>query len=300
MSPDARGRPHPRRPARRCTASSSPSACRARATSPCSTRCTTRPIRYVICRHEVGAANMADAYGKLTGRPGICMVTRGPGATHASCGVHTAHQDSTPLILLIGQVGRDMSGREAFQEIDYRADVRPDGEVGRADRPRRADPRDASPGPSTSRLPAGRARSCSRCPRTCSSSASDVADAAPYAATQAHPGDDDLQRLRDLLQAARRPLVDRRRRAVDGAGARRPDGVVRGERACRWRRRGAARTTSTTRRRCYVGHVGARPRPAPRRARARRRRAARRRRPAGRDHDVRATRCSTCRARVRR
>ena len=78
------------------------------------------PIRYVICRHEVGAANMADAYGKLTGRPGVCMVTRGPGATHASCGVHTAHQDSTPLILLIGQVGRDMSEREAFQEIDYR------------------------------------------------------------------------------------------------------------------------------------------------------------------------------------
>ena len=78
------------------------------------------PIRYVACRHEVGAANMADAYGKLTGRPGICMVTRGPGATHAAGGVHTAYQDSTPLILLIGQVGREMMGREAFQEIDYR------------------------------------------------------------------------------------------------------------------------------------------------------------------------------------
>ena len=56
------------------------------------------PIRYVVCRHEVGAANMADAYGKLTGRPGICMVTRGPGATHASGGIHTAFQDSTPWI----------------------------------------------------------------------------------------------------------------------------------------------------------------------------------------------------------
>ena len=78
------------------------------------------PIRFVACRHEVGAANMADAYGKLTGRPGICMVTRGPGATHAAGGIHTAFQDSTPLILLIGQVGRDMMGREAFQEIDYR------------------------------------------------------------------------------------------------------------------------------------------------------------------------------------
>ena len=64
---------------------------------------------------------MADAYGKLTGRPGIAIVTRGPGATHASVGVHTAFQDSTPLILLVGQVGRDMTGREAFQEIDYPA-----------------------------------------------------------------------------------------------------------------------------------------------------------------------------------
>ncbi len=63
---------------------------------------------------------MADAYGKLTGRPGICMVTRGPGATHAAGGVHTAYQDSTPMILLIGQVGREMMEREAFQEIDYR------------------------------------------------------------------------------------------------------------------------------------------------------------------------------------
>ena len=77
-------------------------------------------IDYVICRQEGGAAMMADAYGKLTGEPGICMVTRGPGATNASAGVHIAYQDSTPMILLIGQVGRDMVEREAFQEIDYR------------------------------------------------------------------------------------------------------------------------------------------------------------------------------------
>ena len=63
---------------------------------------------------------MADAYAKMTGKPGICAVTRGPGATNASNGVHTAFQDSTPMILLIGQVGRDMVDREAFQEIDYR------------------------------------------------------------------------------------------------------------------------------------------------------------------------------------
>ena len=79
------------------------------------------PIEFVICRHEGAAANAAEADGKLTGRPGICMVTRGPGATHASVGVHTAMQDSTPMILLIGQVGRPFREREAFQEVDYRA-----------------------------------------------------------------------------------------------------------------------------------------------------------------------------------
>jgi acetolactate synthase-1/2/3 large subunit len=78
-------------------------------------------IRVVTCRHEAGAANMAEAYGKLTGKPGICMVTRGPGATHAAVGVHTAQQDSTPLILFVGQVAAADKGRGAFQEVDYRA-----------------------------------------------------------------------------------------------------------------------------------------------------------------------------------
>ncbi|MDP3403171.1 MAG: thiamine pyrophosphate-binding protein [Brevundimonas sp.] len=77
-------------------------------------------IEVVTCRHEAGAANMAEAYGKLTGRPGICMVTRGPGATHASIGVHTAHQDSTPMILFVGQIALSDRGRGAFQEVDYR------------------------------------------------------------------------------------------------------------------------------------------------------------------------------------
>ncbi len=76
---------------------------------------------YVLCRQEGGAGFMAAAWGKLTGAPGICMVTRGPGATNASIGVHTAMQDSSPMILLVGQVGTDMKGREAFQELDYRA-----------------------------------------------------------------------------------------------------------------------------------------------------------------------------------
>lgn len=78
------------------------------------------PIRFIINRQEGGAAYMAEAYGKLTGKPGICFVTRGPGATNASIGVHTAYQDSTPMILFIGQVGNDFVEREAFQEIDYR------------------------------------------------------------------------------------------------------------------------------------------------------------------------------------
>ena len=78
-------------------------------------------LDYIVCRNESGAAFMASAYGKLTRTPGICFVTRGPGVTNASIGVHTAMQDSSPMILFVGQVGTDMKGREAFQEIDYRA-----------------------------------------------------------------------------------------------------------------------------------------------------------------------------------
>ena len=76
-------------------------------------------IQVICCRHEASAANMAAAYGKLTGRPGICMVTRGPGATQASVGIHTAQQDSAPMVMFVGQVARDYRGREAFQEMDY-------------------------------------------------------------------------------------------------------------------------------------------------------------------------------------
>ena len=78
-------------------------------------------IRLIVCRHEGGAATMAEAYGKLTGKPGVCFVTRGPGASHAMIGIHTAHEDATPLILFVGQVAREVRGREAFQEIDTKA-----------------------------------------------------------------------------------------------------------------------------------------------------------------------------------
>jgi acetolactate synthase-1/2/3 large subunit len=77
-------------------------------------------IPFIGCRQEGGAAMMAEAHGKLTGRPGVCFVTRGPGATNASAGVHIAHQDSTPMILFIGQVGRGQLDREAFQEVEFR------------------------------------------------------------------------------------------------------------------------------------------------------------------------------------
>lgn len=80
-----------------------------------------RDLAVTVCRQEGGAAIMAEALGKATGRPGICFVTRGPGATNASAGIHIAHQDSTPMIMFVGQVARRMRGREAFQELDYRA-----------------------------------------------------------------------------------------------------------------------------------------------------------------------------------
>jgi len=99
-------------------------------------------IRFVACRHENGAAFMADAQGKLSGRPGVCFVTRAPGASNAAVGLHTAFQDSTPMVLFIGQVASDQRDREAFQEVDYRQMFGPGtlgfakwvGEVERADR----------------------------------------------------------------------------------------------------------------------------------------------------------------------
>src|SRR5690606_12485635 len=78
-------------------------------------------INVTVCRQEGGAAMMAEAHGKLTGRPGICMVTRGPGASNALAGIRIARQDSTPLIVFVGQIETGMREREAFQEVDYRA-----------------------------------------------------------------------------------------------------------------------------------------------------------------------------------
>lgn len=163
-------------------------------------------IRTIVCRQEGGAAMMAEAYGKLTGKPGVAMVTRGPGATNASAGVHIALQDSTPMVLLVGQVGREMVDREAFQEIDYR---RMYGQlakwVAQIDDPARI-PEYVSrafhtavsgrPGPVVLALP-----------EDMLVERADVVDFDPYKRTEPHPGPDDLARFRALLAKAERPLV---------------------------------------------------------------------------------------------
>ena len=104
------------------TACAPRSACRARASCRCWTACTTCKdrLKFVICRQEGGASYMAEAWAKLTGEPGVLFVTRGPGATNGAVGVHTAFQDSTPMVVFVGQVGNDFVEREAFQEVDYR------------------------------------------------------------------------------------------------------------------------------------------------------------------------------------
>jgi acetolactate synthase-1/2/3 large subunit len=164
------------------------------------------PIRLITCRHEAGAANMADAYGKLTGRPGICIVTRGPGATHASVGVHTAFQDSTPLILLVGQVASDQEEREAFQEIDYRRMfgqmAKWVAQIDRVDRIPELIARafatacSGRPGPVVLALP-----------EDMLTMSSDVGDARRFNAVQGHPGAEQLERLEALLRNAERPLA---------------------------------------------------------------------------------------------
>jgi acetolactate synthase-1/2/3 large subunit len=164
------------------------------------------PIRLVTCRHEAAAANMAEAYGKLTGRPGVCLVTRGPGATHASVGVHTAFQDSTPLVLLVGQVGSDEAEREAFQEIDYRRMfgqlAKWVAQIDRADRIPELVGRAFStacagrPGPVVLALP-----------EDVLASETDTDDARRYHLVEPHPAPEQLGRLRALLAGAERPLA---------------------------------------------------------------------------------------------
>ncbi|MYM93355.1 thiamine pyrophosphate-binding protein [Duganella vulcania] len=163
-------------------------------------------IRFIINRQEGGAAFMADAYGKMTGKPGICFVTRGPGATNASIGVHTAFQDSTPMILFIGQVGNDFVDREAFQEIDYRRMygqmAKWVAQIDRADRVPEYIARafqiatSGRPGPVVLALP-----------EDMLTAVATVADTGRYQPVQASPSAAQIDQVRALLAGAKKPLV---------------------------------------------------------------------------------------------
>jgi acetolactate synthase-1/2/3 large subunit len=163
-------------------------------------------VKLVVCRHEAGAANMAEAYGKLTNRPGLCFVTRGPGAAHAAVGVHTAFQDSTPMILFIGDVGRDFRDREAFQEVDFAAMFRP-----LAKWAERID--------DVARIPEYVARAYQiaasgrrgpvvlALPEDMLTQEADVRDAKHYVPSEPHPGRENMERFQHLLANARSPIV---------------------------------------------------------------------------------------------
>ena len=163
-------------------------------------------IQVINARQEGGAALMAEADGKLTGRPGICFVTRGPGATNAASGVHVAKQDSTPMILFVGQIGREMRGREAFQEVDYRQTFRDLAkwveEIDRADRIPEIISHawhvamSGRPGPVVLSLPEDMLRD-------------DVEAApAPFVRVAAPaPSPQEITSLADMLQSAKRPVM---------------------------------------------------------------------------------------------
>jgi len=163
-------------------------------------------LRLIVCRHEGGASYMGEAYGKLTGRPGIVFVTRGPGASNAAIGIHTAVQDSTPLIVFVGQVGGDFADREAFQEIDYRrmygGIVKWAAQIDRVERVPEYVARafrvaqSGRPGPVVLALP-----------EDMLAASAEVADVAPSVVPAVAPAAASLLQLRAMLAAARRPLV---------------------------------------------------------------------------------------------
>jgi acetolactate synthase-1/2/3 large subunit len=163
-------------------------------------------IETLVCRQEGGAAMMADTWGRLTGKPGICMVTRGPGATNASAGLHVAKQDSIPMILFIGQIGRDMKEREAFQEVEYRRAFTEFAKwVGEIDDARRipefvtrafAVATSGRPGPVVLTLPEDMLLDEVEAP-----------EAKPYTPVEAHPGPAQIAALGEMLKTAKRPMV---------------------------------------------------------------------------------------------
>jgi len=165
-------------------------------------------VALTVCRQEGGAANMAEAYGKLTGRPGVCFVTRGPGASNAAIGVHTAFQDSTPMVLFIGQVARPFRDREGFQEVDFVAMFRPLAKwAAQIDDPRRIPEYvhrafqtalAGRPGPVVLALPQD---------MLSQAVVGEVDLGLPARAIAAAPTPEGLQRYADLLDQAQRPLM---------------------------------------------------------------------------------------------
>src|ERR1700731_4405413 len=162
-------------------------------------------ITITVCRHEGGAAMMAEAIGKVTGRPGICFVTRGPGATNASAGIHIARQDSTPMIMFVGQVETAVKEREAFQELDYRAVfgsmTKWTVEVDHANRITEFVSRAFYTASSGRPGPGGGA-----VPKAMSSERVSVANAPPYEPVETSPGDEEMARLGELLAESKNPL----------------------------------------------------------------------------------------------
>jgi acetolactate synthase I/II/III large subunit len=164
------------------------------------------PVRLVVCRQEGGAAHMAAAYGRLTGQPGTCLVTRGPGATNASIGVHNAAQDSAPMLLLVGQVARSDRGREAFQELEVpRVFATMAKWTAEVDEPARIPEvlaraitiaLEGRPGPVVLSLP-----------EDVLAEVTSVPDACPATVVQAWPSPGQLAELRRLLVGSRRPLL---------------------------------------------------------------------------------------------
>jgi acetolactate synthase-1/2/3 large subunit len=163
-------------------------------------------LKFVVCRQEGGASYMAEAYGKLTGEPGVLFVTRGPGASNGAVGVHTGLQDSTPMVVFVGQVGNEFAEREAFQEIDYRRMYGPLTKwVGQIDRVERI-PEYVShafhtamagrPGPVLLALP-----------EDMLFSEAAAADVPRYKVVRAAPSPGDMRELQRMLQAAERPFV---------------------------------------------------------------------------------------------
>ena len=163
-------------------------------------------IRFVICRQEGGAAFMADAYAKLTGKPGVLMVTRGPGATNASIGIHAAFQDSVPMVVFVGQVGTDFMDREAFQEVDYRRMfgqmAKWVAQIDRADRIPEYVAHAFQVATSGRMGPVVLAL-----PEDMLVQQATVADARPHSPVRASPGPAQLESFRSLLAAAQRPLL---------------------------------------------------------------------------------------------